>query len=78
MCVIMLFIFLLFDMCVILSPMSPRKVKSIYLHFSAEEGGEDLAAIEVYDGAVIKGQVVSCFFFPLRILDRSTNNTVNF
>ncbi|CAL1533622.1 unnamed protein product [Lymnaea stagnalis] len=33
------------------------EVKSIYLHFSKEEGGEDIAVIEVHEGAIIKGQL---------------------
>ncbi|XP_059149697.1 paraplegin-like isoform X2 [Physella acuta] len=32
------------------------EVKSIYLYFSSEQGGEDVAIIEVHEGAVIKGQ----------------------
>ncbi|KAH9502682.1 Paraplegin [Bulinus truncatus] len=32
------------------------EVKSIYIHFASKEGGEDIAVIEVHDGAIIKGQ----------------------
>ncbi|CAG5130910.1 unnamed protein product, partial [Candidula unifasciata] len=43
------------------------EVKSIYLHFSSEEGGEDLAIIEVYPGAVIKGQVTHRTHYMIKI-----------
>ncbi|XP_055890271.1 paraplegin-like isoform X1 [Biomphalaria glabrata] len=32
------------------------EVKSIYIHFAAKEGEEDIAIIEVHEGAIIKGQ----------------------
>ena len=39
-----------------------HQVKSIYILFSSDDdGGEDMAVIEVYDGAVIKGHMVSNF-----------------
>ncbi|XP_035827655.1 paraplegin isoform X2 [Aplysia californica] len=43
------------------------EVKSIYLLFSSQEEGEDIAVIEVHDGAVIKGQVTSKGRYVIKI-----------
>ncbi|RUS74668.1 hypothetical protein EGW08_017574, partial [Elysia chlorotica] len=43
------------------------EVKSIFIHFSSDDGGEDMAVIEVYDGAVIKGHVTSHGRYVIKI-----------
>uniref|UniRef100_A0A0B7A7D2 AAA+ ATPase domain-containing protein n=1 Tax=Arion vulgaris TaxID=1028688 RepID=A0A0B7A7D2_9EUPU len=43
------------------------EVKSIHLHFSSVKGGEDLAVIDIFDGAVVKGQIAPQTQYMIKI-----------